>query len=327
MNFEQVFTFNNLYKSSKKSCNKVRWKTSTKNFEINIVENVAILRKQIVEGTFKSKGFFEFILNDRGKTRNIKAVHITERAIQKCFCDYWLIPLLRPRLIYDSGATITDKGMDFALNRLKCHLQRFGRKYGNDGYILMFDIHDYFNSINNSRLLNKVQRLSDDERLFSLYKYFINCFGERGLGLGSQVSQISALFYLNELDHYIKEKLHCKFYGRYMDDAYIISNKKEDLYAYLEDIEVQIENEDLQLNRSKVKICKVSSFIFLKRHWKLKENNFVEATPIHATLKRFKKKWKVLKNKDKEVQRQFKASVHGTLKFFKQRRLEKYVYA
>ena len=327
MNFEQVFTFEHLYNSAKKSCKGVRWKTSTKNFETCLIENVAILKQQILSGTFKSKGFKEFDLNDRGKTRHIKSVHISERAIQKCLCDYWLIPLLQPRLIYDSGATITNKGMKFAINRIKCHLQRFGRIYGNNGYILIFDIHDYFNSINHTRLLNKVYKISDDKYLFNLYKYFIDCFGDKGLGLGSQVSQISALFYLSQLDHYIKEKLHCKFYGRYMDDAYIISNDKKDLYKYLEDIKIIIEKEDLQLSEQKVKICKVTDFIFLKRHWSLKENNYVTSKPIHATLKRFKKKWKKIKLKDEETKRQFKASINGTLKQFKTRRIESYVYS
>ena len=61
---------------------------------------------------------------------------------------------------------------------------------------------------------------------FSLNFIFqiIDSFGEVGLGLGSQVSQLLALFYLNELDHIIKEKFHIKAYIRYMDDFIIIVN-------------------------------------------------------------------------------------------------------
>lgn len=42
-------------------------------------------------------------------------------------------------------------------------------------------------------------------------------------------SQFLAIFYLNELDHYIKEKLKCKYYIRYMDDFLILDNDKEKL--------------------------------------------------------------------------------------------------
>lgn len=46
--------------------------------------------------------------------------------------------------------------------------------------------------------------------------------GDRGLGLGSQISQIMELLVLNDLDHFIKEKLHIKYYIRYMDDFILI---------------------------------------------------------------------------------------------------------
>lgn len=41
----------------------------------------------------------------------------------------------------------------------------------------------------------------------------------KGLPIGNLSSQILAVFYLNDLDHYIKEVLHCKYYIRYMDGA------------------------------------------------------------------------------------------------------------
>ncbi len=36
-----------------------------------------------------------------------------------------------------------------------------------------------------------------------------------------------ANIYLNELDQYIKHKLHCKYYYRYMDDGIILIKTKE----------------------------------------------------------------------------------------------------
>jgi len=47
-------------------------------------------------------------------------------------------------------------------------------------------------------------------------------YEERSLGLGSQTSQLFALLTLNEVDHFIKETLHIKYYGRYMDDLYLM---------------------------------------------------------------------------------------------------------
>ena len=48
-------------------------------------------------------------------------------------------------------------------------------------------------------------------------------------------SQFLAIYYLNDLDHYIKEKLKCKYYVRYMDDFLILDQDKERLkYIYRE---------------------------------------------------------------------------------------------
>ena len=40
-----------------------------------------------------------------------------------------------------------------------------------------------------------------------------------GLGIGSMTSQVLAIFYLNDMDHFIKEKLKIKYYVRYQDGA------------------------------------------------------------------------------------------------------------
>ena len=40
-------------------------------------------------------------------------------------------------------------------------------------------------------------------------------------------SQLLAIYYLNNLDHFIKEKLKCKYYIRYMDDLIIIDSNKD----------------------------------------------------------------------------------------------------
>lgn len=69
-----------------------------------------------------------------------------------------------------------------------------------------------------------------DERLLALTEHFIDAFGDKGMGLGSQISQVLALASANRLDHYVKEILQVRGYGRYMDDGYLIHTSK----AYLQ---------------------------------------------------------------------------------------------
>lgn len=64
--------------------------------------------------------------------------------------------------------------------------------------------------------------------------------------------------YLNELDRYIKHKLHIKYYSRYMDDSVILVKTKEEAIAALENIRRFLkENLHLELN-SKTQIFKSS---------------------------------------------------------------------
>ena len=247
MTFDEVFTFDHLYESAKKCCKGVRWKASTQMFEAYLMKNVKLLYDQLRDGTYRSRGFHEFDLTERGKTRHIKSVHISERVVQKCFCDYCLSPAFRSSFIYDSGATLPGKGTHFAIRRLKTHLHRYALENGNSGYVLVFDVSKFFDTIDHSILLDKVRPKIQDDKLFSLFRYLVCQFGEIGLGLGSQISQLCALIYLSSLDHLLKDNYSVKYYGRYMDDGYVICKDKELLVSYYNIIREHLGLLNLQL--------------------------------------------------------------------------------
>ena len=60
-------------------------------------------------------------------------------------------------------------------------------------------------------------------------------------------SQFLAIYYLNDLDHYIKEKLRCKYYVRYMDDFIILDTNKEKLKEIFKILEIEINKLDLKV--------------------------------------------------------------------------------
>jgi len=79
-------------------------------------------------------------------------------------------------------------------------------------------------------------------------------------------SQVFALFYLNDLDHFIKEKLKIKYYVRYQDDFVLLHQSKEYLKYCLKEIEEFLKREKLELNK-KTRIFKsTNNFIFLGRN-------------------------------------------------------------
>ena len=73
---------------------------------------------------------------------------------------------------------------------------------------------------------------------------------------GNYTSQMFANIYLNEVDQYIKQNLHCKYYFRYMDDSIILLKTKQEAKEILEKIQIFLkENLQLELN-SKTQIFK-----------------------------------------------------------------------
>ena len=79
-------------------------------------------------------------------------------------------------------------------------------------------------------------------------------------------SQILAIFYLNDMDHFIKEILKIKYYVRYQDDFLLFHESKEYLKYCLNAIKEFLKKEELKLN-SKTRIYKnTNNFIFLGRN-------------------------------------------------------------
>lgn len=116
--FEEVFSFRHLYLSGKKCCKGVYWKNSTQRYIGNIIPNTAKTLRELETNSFRHRGFHEFDIMERGKKRHIRSVHITERAVQKCLCDYCIVPIYSASFIHDNSASLKRRGMDYALRRM-----------------------------------------------------------------------------------------------------------------------------------------------------------------------------------------------------------------
>jgi RNA-directed DNA polymerase len=295
--YETIYDYRNLLDAAHQCGNGVRWKCSVQTFEINRLRWCSNLQKALKDGSYKSKGFNEFYINERGKMRRIQSVHISERTVQKSLCNNVMKPKIVPKLIYDNSASLKGKGTDFALNRLKCHLERHYRKHGRKGGVLTIDFKNYFASIDHEKLLALLQKEFPDEGVYNFLSQFVTAFDE-GLGLGSEISQISAIYLPNEVDHYIKERLHIKGYGRYMDDSYLIHEDIEYLKYCLTQIEKILDRLGITLNRNRTRITPLTqSFIFLKKRVHLEANGSVTFRLTRKNITARRRKMKKLKHK------------------------------
>ena len=57
-----------------------------------------------------------------------------------------------------------------------------------------------------------------------------------GLPIGNLTSQLFSNVYLNELDQYVKRVLHCRHYGRYVDDFYVVSSDRLFLHSIISQV-------------------------------------------------------------------------------------------
>lgn len=266
--FENVFTYTNLLNAYHECTKGVKWKASVQRYMIKAPYKVSQLYKKLYNGTYKLSPYHIFTTIERGKEREITSSTFEDRVVQKCLCNNFLVPRICPSFIYDNSASQKKKGVHFALKRCKVHFYKALRDYGVDSYILQFDFHHYFASMSHEVIKKKLEKFIQDDRLKALTFSIIDTFGDVGMGLGSQVSQTLALLYPSDLDHLIKEKLHIKYYGRYMDDGYAFCKTKEECYKILEAIQNWCNENKMCINTKKTSITKLTKgFIFIKKHF------------------------------------------------------------
>ena len=298
--YEDLCDPNVLMDAAKKCMKGVMWKYSTQAYYLDRIERVRVTSERMKSGERMSDGFVQFTVRERGKQREIRSIHINERVVHRAENDLILVPALRPKLIYDNAASIKDRGTHFALNRLKVHLWRYYRRHGsNDGYVLVADLHHYFDTVDHDVVFREYSKLfSYDPKIMDLTMDFIDAFGEKSLGLGSQVSQMTAVYYPNHIDHFIKEQLKIKGYGRYMDDFYLIHESREYLEECLARIRRMYADIGIELNERKTKIVRLShEFRFLKAKVRLTETGKAVMRPDHGTIVRERRKLKKLRRK------------------------------
>lgn len=254
MDLEELFTLENLNEAFYESAKISYWKDSTQRYRANLLPNNIKLQDDLLNGTYKVSPTVNFKINERGKIRDIEAPAVRDRIVQKVICKKVLVPKLSKYFIYDNYASIKNRGTSFARKRLDILLRRYIRKYGNDGYILKVDIKKFFESIDHTVLKQMLLcKLKVSEPVMTLIFYCIDTSSktDKGLNLGAEIPQVLAIFYLSELDNYIKSVKGVKYYGRYMDDMFIISNDKEELKELLTDIKAQLARLKLEVNDKK----------------------------------------------------------------------------
>ncbi len=267
---------NNHYEAYLKTIKGSKWKETTQKFALNYLRNIFKLIDELTTMTYYPGEEGEFILNERGKIRPITTLQPRDRVVRHIICDSILIPEVEKRIIYDNGASIKGKGIAHARKRFEVHIHKAYEEYGtNELWCLFGDFTRFYDNIIHDIAINQLLKLFDyDEYLdwllsviFDNFKVDISymspyemetcitdifnsldyrkipkkyktgqVFMRKSVNIGDQLSQVVGVYYPNRIDTYVKFVRRMKYYGRYMDDFYLISDNKEDILSVFDDI-------------------------------------------------------------------------------------------
>ena len=292
--YEEIISYECLKEGLRKSCLGVMWKDSVANYRLNAVKNTWKLRQDLLNGTYRIQPYHVFHIHEP-KDREIIATRIRDRQFQRSLCDNYLYEAVTRGFIHDNCACQIGKGVTFAHKRMGVHLRRYFNRHGNQGWVLQCDIAKYFPSTPHDTAKAAIRKRVKDDRVYKHIADIIDSFGgDHGIGLGSQASQLIELAILDDLDHYIKERLRIKYYIRYMDDFILIHHDRETLEKALHEIKCKVEALGLKLN-PKTQIYPLKKGIkFLRWRYILTNTGKIVRRMDHRSVSRERRKIKKL---------------------------------
>jgi len=333
---------NLIYQAFLDSKKPVPWKYDTQSYQTKYLSEIAKLQNEIKTRTYEFLPSNEFTINERGKTRRITADKMHEKVMKHLICDNVLTPAIKKFLIHDNGSVIKGKGISFTRKRLQTHIRKFyNRNQSNDGYILLMDFSKYFDNIQHKRIYDLIcEYVRDEDTLYlvdrTLDRYKVDVsymtdseyeccmetifdylayqqidrsvltgdkFMHKRLNIGDQISQILGISYLIQFDNFVKIVNGIEFYGRYMDDCYIIHRDKKYLEDLLQQLVVKANECGIHINLNKTKICKLSDrWKFCQLKYTVTNSGkiikYMNHDKIHSVRIRLKKLSKILNAKE-----------------------------
>lgn len=254
-------------------------------FEIDYETNLLQLFESINNGTYKIGSSIAFVIH-KPVDREVFAADFKDRIVHHLIINK-LNPIFEKLFIYDSYSCRVGKGTHFGINRIDHFIRSCSNNYQNDCYILKLDIQGFFMHINRDILWQKV-KIQIENKYFENDKVIIlnlcrqiiendptkNCVikGSQkewenlpenkslfhsppncGLPIGNLTSQVFANLYMNSFDHFIKNNLQIKYYGRYVDDFIIVHQNKVFLKSIIFTIKEYLKTElGLNLHPNKI---------------------------------------------------------------------------
>ncbi len=244
--FDRFTTFENLYDGYKLASRNKRYKPEVLAYTACLEENIIQSINELVWHEYKigrAHEFFEYF----PKKRIITAWPFYNRVVN-CAAYNVLWPIYRRSFYEHSYGSIPGKGLVKAVERFQSWL-RIVNKKPHKWYIGKMDVQKFFFRIPHEIQLRELGKPLDDPEMMSFLETCIkgdgrptglplevsdvtDCERIMGIGMpvGSLISQMTANVVMTPFDHYMKRVIRIPYLIRYMDDALILGESKQQVW-------------------------------------------------------------------------------------------------
>jgi len=272
--YPQIYAFSNLYNAFRKARRGKRSRPEVAAFEYNLEVELLSLRDELASRTYRPGPYRSFVVRE-SKRRLVSAAPFRDRIVHHALVNA-IEPIFERRFISDSYANRVARGTHRALDRC----QGFARRYP---YVLQCDVRQFFPSIDHAILRARLAPHLPDEGIMWLIDRILESgvgvlaeeydmvwfpgddltasLRPRGLPIGNLTSQFWANVYLDDLDQFVKRRLRCPAYLRYVDDFLLFAYDKSTLWEWREAVIERLARLRLTLHQERAQVYPVTEGI------------------------------------------------------------------